>query len=125
MFNQYLKIFLFHFFSLFSSAHLNDLENILPFLALGFLYVGTGPSLNWARTLFRVFTGARFVHTLVYAVYVVPQPGRLQHFLYLISFEFSYKYETFVLARALSWAAGMMVNLYLAYAVASKYASFM
>lgn len=43
----------------------------------------------------------------------------------ILSVGFSYKYETFVLARALSWAAGMMVNLYLAYAVASKYASFM
>ena len=56
---------------------MNDLENILPFLALGLLYVGTGPSFSLARTLFRVFTGARFVHTLVYAVYVVPQPGTI------------------------------------------------
>ena len=57
------------------SAHLNDLENILPFLVLGLLYVGTGPSFSWARILFRVFTAGRFVHTLVYAVYVVPQQG--------------------------------------------------
>ena len=59
------------------SAHLNDLENILPFLVLGLLFVGTNPSLSWARTLFRVFTTGRFLHTFVYAVFVIPQPGNV------------------------------------------------
>lgn len=56
---------------------MNDLENILPFLVLGLIFVGTNPSLSWARTLFRVFTAGRFLHTFVYAIFVIPQPGSI------------------------------------------------
>uniref|UniRef100_A0A0P5UUH3 Microsomal glutathione S-transferase 1 n=3 Tax=Daphnia magna TaxID=35525 RepID=A0A0P5UUH3_9CRUS len=81
-------------------AHLNDLENILPFLSLAFVYVGTGPTLGCAKFLFRTFAAARFLHTFVYAVVVIPQP-----------------------ARALAFFGGMVVNLYMAYAILTSYAS--
>ncbi|XP_020797755.1 microsomal glutathione S-transferase 1 isoform X2 [Drosophila serrata] len=57
-------------------AHRNDLENILPFFAIGLLYVLTNPSAWLAINLFRAVGIARIVHTLVYAVVVVPQPSR-------------------------------------------------
>ncbi|XP_062534786.1 microsomal glutathione S-transferase 1-like [Armigeres subalbatus] len=57
-------------------AHLNDLENILPFFVIGFLYLFTNPSVLVATNLFRAVAVARIVHTLVYAVFVIPQPAR-------------------------------------------------
>ncbi|XP_061389395.1 microsomal glutathione S-transferase 1 [Musca vetustissima] len=57
-------------------AHLNDMENIIPFFAAGFFYVMTNPSAFLAINLFRAVAIARIVHTLVYAVVVVPQPAR-------------------------------------------------
>ncbi|XP_061395202.1 microsomal glutathione S-transferase 1-like [Musca vetustissima] len=57
-------------------AHLNDMENIFPFFAAGFFYVMTNPSAFLAINLFRAVAIARIVHTLVYAVVVVPQPAR-------------------------------------------------
>ncbi|XP_047227952.1 prostaglandin E synthase [Girardinichthys multiradiatus] len=47
-------------------AHLNDLENILPFLFLGAIYSLTGPSLTVARLHFLVFFLARVLHSLAY-----------------------------------------------------------
>lgn len=79
---------------------MNDLENILPFLTIAFVYVGTGPSLGCAKFLFRLFTAARFMHTLVYAVFVIPQP-----------------------ARAFAFFGGMIANLYMIYAIVTTYAS--
>jgi glutathione S-transferase len=78
-------------------AHLNDIENIFPFLTLGFLYIFTNPSLSTATTLFRVFTGARIMHTVVY-LWSVPQP-----------------------ARALAFFAAMGVNLYLGFKVITHF----
>ncbi|EDW82626.1 uncharacterized protein Dwil_GK25033, isoform A [Drosophila willistoni] len=72
-------------------AHRNDLENILPFFIIGLLYTLTNPSAFLAITLFRVVGIARIVHTLVYAVVVVPQP-----------------------ARALSWFAAYGATIYMA-----------
>ncbi|XP_017125212.1 microsomal glutathione S-transferase 1 isoform X2 [Drosophila elegans] len=57
-------------------AHRNDLENILPFFAIGLLYVLTNPAAFLAINLFRAVGIARIVHTIVYAVVVVPQPAR-------------------------------------------------
>ncbi|XP_055298547.1 microsomal glutathione S-transferase 1-like [Sitodiplosis mosellana] len=57
-------------------AHLNDMENILPFLSVGLFYVLTDPNEMVALWLFRVTTVARFAHTFVYAIYVIPQPAR-------------------------------------------------
>ncbi|XP_054730219.1 microsomal glutathione S-transferase 1-like [Anastrepha obliqua] len=57
-------------------AHRNDLENILPFLAIGFLYVLINPNNGLAINLFRAVGISRIVHTIVYAIVVVPQPSR-------------------------------------------------
>jgi len=72
-------------------AHLNDLENILPFFICGFLYCFTSPDPSTANLIFKIFTGARITHTLVYAVFVIPQPS-----------------------RAISWAVGQICTLYMA-----------
>jgi len=55
--------------------HLNDLENVVPFLVLGFFYITTNPPACCSTTLFRVFTGARFLHTIVYW-FGIRQPSR-------------------------------------------------
>jgi len=47
-------------------AHRNDLENILPFLVVGFLYALTGPSLLAARVYFLGFLAARVLHSVFY-----------------------------------------------------------
>lgn len=57
-------------------AHLNDLENLVPFFIIGLLYVLTNPSQFLAVTLYRVIGFSRIAHTLVYAVFVIPQPAR-------------------------------------------------
>lgn len=57
-------------------AHLNDLENILPFFTAGFLYVLTEPNPDVAINLFRVAAIARILHTIVYGIYPVRQPAR-------------------------------------------------
>ncbi|KAK4884415.1 hypothetical protein RN001_000686 [Aquatica leii] len=57
-------------------AHLNDLENILVFVMVSYAYIHTNPEIDTANMLFSMFTLARFVHTLVYSVYVMPQPAR-------------------------------------------------
>ena len=71
-------------------AHLNDMENIYLFLILGFFYVCTGPCVVRTTLLFRVFTGARVLHSLVY-VNAVRQP-----------------------ARGLCYLVGQIVNIYMA-----------
>ncbi|CAB3237279.1 unnamed protein product [Arctia plantaginis] len=57
-------------------AHLNDLENIPAFWVLAALYVTTGPAAAWATLLFRVFTVARIIYTIVYAIIPIPPPAR-------------------------------------------------
>uniref|UniRef100_A0A182QK51 Microsomal glutathione S-transferase 1 n=1 Tax=Anopheles farauti TaxID=69004 RepID=A0A182QK51_9DIPT len=57
-------------------AHRNDLENILPYFTIGLLYLLTNPEPFIAINLFRVVAIARILHTLVYAVVVIPQPAR-------------------------------------------------
>ncbi|KAF3849302.1 prostaglandin E synthase [Gymnodraco acuticeps] len=47
-------------------AHINDLENILPFLFLGAIYSMIGPSLPVARLHFLVFFLARVLHSVAY-----------------------------------------------------------
>ncbi|XP_060533198.1 microsomal glutathione S-transferase 1 [Cylas formicarius] len=72
-------------------AHLNDLENIPIFFVASFAYISTNPSVWLATNLIRAFTIARFVHTFVYAVQVVPQPS-----------------------RALAFGVGVLVTVYMA-----------
>uniref|UniRef100_A0A0K8WBY3 Microsomal glutathione S-transferase 1 n=1 Tax=Bactrocera latifrons TaxID=174628 RepID=A0A0K8WBY3_BACLA len=66
-------------------AHRNDLENILPFFIIGFLYVLIDPIPALAINLFRAVGIARIVHTIVYAVVVVPQPSRALAFFVALS----------------------------------------
>lgn len=58
------------------SAHRNDLENIVPIALIWFLYVLTNPLPDVAVNLFRVTVAFRLWHTLVYAIYPIPQPAR-------------------------------------------------
>ncbi|XP_062138564.1 microsomal glutathione S-transferase 1 isoform X1 [Drosophila sulfurigaster albostrigata] len=61
-------------------AHRNDMENILPYFIMGLIYLSTDPNPTVACNLFRVAAVARILHTLVYAVYPVPQPSRILAF---------------------------------------------
>ncbi|NXI51415.1 MGST1 transferase, partial [Chloroceryle aenea] len=74
-------------------GHLNDLENIVPFFGMGLLYALSGPDLSTALLHFRIFTGARILHTLAYLI-PLPQPS-----------------------RGLSWAVGYAVTISMAYKV--------
>lgn len=56
-------------------AHLNDLENIIAFVLVGFFYTLTAPSAYLAVNLFRVAAIGRLVHTVVYAI-IPMQPAR-------------------------------------------------
>ena len=47
-------------------AHLNDLENVIPFLLLVPLYLSTGPNPWLAANLIRAFAAARILHTVAY-----------------------------------------------------------
>jgi len=79
-------------------AHLNDLENILPFFFVGFLYCFTNPDPDTANLLFKVFTVARIFHTFCYAVKPLPQPS-----------------------RALSFFVGLLVQIYMLVKVVSYF----
>ncbi|XP_060877044.1 microsomal glutathione S-transferase 1-like [Metopolophium dirhodum] len=57
-------------------AHLNDLENIPIFLITGLLLVASKPQEMIANNLFRIYTFVRIMHTISYAVFVLPQPTR-------------------------------------------------
>lgn len=48
--------------------HLNDIENILPFVLIGFGYVACNPSVDIALWHFRLFFFSRILHTLAYQV---------------------------------------------------------
>ncbi|XP_062538982.1 prostaglandin E synthase-like [Armigeres subalbatus] len=61
-------------------AHRNDLENILPFFVVAFLYLLTNPNPWLATQLIRAGAIGRIIHSLVYAVVPVPQPARLFSF---------------------------------------------
>jgi glutathione S-transferase len=61
-------------------GHLNDLENIPPFLLVAFLYTLIDPTQLVAINLFRFFTVARILHTFVYTIVVIPQPSRAVSF---------------------------------------------
>lgn len=56
-------------------AHINDLENILPFLFLGAIYSLTGPSLAVARIHFLVFFMGRVLHSVAY-LFALRSPTR-------------------------------------------------
>ncbi|KAG7320401.1 hypothetical protein KOW79_016254 [Hemibagrus wyckioides] len=74
-------------------CHLNDLENIIPFVMIGLIYTLTGPALSTALLHFRLFVGSRFMHTVAY-VNILPQP-----------------------IRGLSWMVGMGTTISMAYCI--------
>merc|ERR1719330_1347535 len=78
-------------------AHLNDMENILPFFCLGILYIFTNPELSTAVLVFRIFAGCRIIHSIVYLL-VIPQP-----------------------ARALAFFGGMGANLFMGYKIITTF----
>jgi len=53
-------------------AHRNDLENILPFFAVGFFYAASGPSLAAARICFIGYALARVLHSIFYILALQP-----------------------------------------------------
>jgi uncharacterized MAPEG superfamily protein len=53
-------------------VHQNDLENVLPFLIIGFLYALSGPAFGIAAALFVAFTAARLLHTATYVAEMQP-----------------------------------------------------
>ncbi|XP_003696883.1 microsomal glutathione S-transferase 1 [Apis florea] len=57
-------------------AHLNDLENILIWYIVTFVWLTTNPSIWLASLLIRTFVIARILHTLVYAIFA-KQPHRV------------------------------------------------
>jgi len=49
--------------------HLNDVENILPFILVGLFYVGTRPKFDCAIWHFRIFLLSRILYGIAYQVY--------------------------------------------------------
>ncbi|KAL3870637.1 hypothetical protein ACJMK2_038684 [Sinanodonta woodiana] len=80
-------------------CHLNDLENVVPFVLIGVFYVMSNPNPAYALLHFRIFAGARLFHTIAYLA-PLPQPS-----------------------RALAFGAGFLVNVSMAASVimAGKY----
>ncbi|XP_057709852.1 microsomal glutathione S-transferase 1-like [Corythoichthys intestinalis] len=77
-------------------CHLNDLENVVPFVLVGLFYALSGPQLSTALLHFRIFAGCRIFHTISY-IGAFPQP-----------------------CRALSFFAGVGATVSMAYHVLSK-----
>ena len=67
------------FFLLFRN-HLNDIENIVPFVLIGGLYVAINPDPQAALNHFRTFFFSRLFHTIAYQV-PLPQPSRALGFM--------------------------------------------
>ncbi|XP_057319655.1 microsomal glutathione S-transferase 1-like [Microplitis mediator] len=73
-------------------AHLNDLENILPWVISTALWLTTSPDPSTAGFLIKTFAISRIIHTIVYAVIVVRQPARFLAFMIGLSITV---YQTF------------------------------
>ncbi|XP_072255971.1 microsomal glutathione S-transferase 1 [Pyxicephalus adspersus] len=73
-------------------CHLNDIENIVPFVGIGLVYTLSNPELSIALLHFRIFATSRILHTIFYLT-PLPQPS-----------------------RALSFFIGFLVNASMAYA---------
>ncbi|XP_032664041.1 microsomal glutathione S-transferase 1-like isoform X1 [Odontomachus brunneus] len=56
-------------------SHLNDLENVVPWFIMTYIWLSTGPSILLAKVLIRTFVLSRIIHTLSYAV-MPQQPTR-------------------------------------------------
>ncbi|XP_058121402.1 prostaglandin E synthase-like [Anopheles ziemanni] len=71
-------------------AHRNDMENILPYFIVGFLYMFTSPSVFVATNLFRLVAAVRISHTVFHALVPVAK------------------------FRGLSWAVGFFTTAFMA-----------
>uniref|UniRef100_A0A182F3L5 Microsomal glutathione S-transferase 1 n=1 Tax=Anopheles albimanus TaxID=7167 RepID=A0A182F3L5_ANOAL len=71
-------------------AHRNDMENILPYFAISFLYMFTGPNVTVAVYLFRLVTAVRIGHTVFHALVPVAK------------------------LRGLCWAIGFFTTIFMA-----------
>lgn len=60
---------------------MNDLENIPIFFITGLLLVASKPPEILANNLFRLYAFVRIMHSIVYAVFVFPQPTRAIFFI--------------------------------------------
>lgn len=56
-------------------AHQNDLENVLPWFIITYLWLSTGPALWLAKILIRTFVLSRVTHTISYVIFQ-QQPTR-------------------------------------------------
>lgn len=63
-------------------AHRNDLENILPYLIVGFLFVLSEPIPKIAVNCYRMVTFARFLYTFVYVCYPL---GKIRTICWLVT----------------------------------------
>ena len=63
-------------------AHRNQLENFVPFLALGLLWLATAAPGRFGIVLFTAFAVARFVHSIFY----LARMGRLRTASHTVSF---------------------------------------
>jgi len=77
-------------------SHQNDLENVIPFVFLGFIYISTGPAFATAKMVFRIFTVTRYLHSVAY-VCLNHQP-----------------------IRTLCFLLNMMVNLFMTFGIITK-----
>jgi microsomal prostaglandin-E synthase 1 len=59
-------------------AHMNAIENAVPFFVIAFIYTQTSPSLTVARGLFFTFVAIRVLHAIFYAT--AKQPFRTAAF---------------------------------------------
>ena len=50
--------------------HLNDIENVIPFVLIGFCYIAINPALTVALWHFRIFFFSRLLHTFAYQVFL-------------------------------------------------------
>lgn len=68
-------------------AHLNDLENVIPFIIIGLLFILTEPNVKVGAWLFRIVGIVRILHSIFYAIHPVRQPTRaiLHYIAYVIS----------------------------------------
>jgi len=75
--------------------HAHDIENILPFIFTGILYILTDPNVTIATWFFRLYAGGRLMHTFVY-LFAIPQPARL------VAFAVSYSVNVVMILTTIS-----------------------
>ncbi|KAG5317370.1 MGST1 transferase, partial [Pseudoatta argentina] len=72
-------------------AHLNNLENVLPWFIITYFWLGTGPSPWLAKTLIQTFVLSRIGHTISHVIF---QQQPLRAIIFAVAFGIT-GYETF------------------------------